>query len=100
VYITQERLKDGVSNATVNRMLEVLRAILKAAVDDWEWIDRAPKVRMLPEPKRRVRWINREEADVLLNELPEHIGGTERFSLATGLRESNVTGLEWSQVAL
>jgi len=99
-YVTQERLKDGVSNATVNRMLEVLRAILKAAVDDWEWIDRAPKVRMLPEAKRRVQWINREEADVLLNELPEHIVDMARFSLATGLRESNVTGLEWSQVDL
>jgi integrase len=99
-HITEMRLKDGVSNATVNRTLEVLRAILKAALDDWEWIDRIPKVRMLPEPKRRVRWITREEADTLLKELPAHIEAMARFTLATGLRESNVTGLEWSQVDL
>lgn len=99
-HVTQERLKDGVSNATVNRQLEVLRAILRAAMNDWEWIDRMPKVRMLPEPKRRVRWITREEADRLLSKLPAHIEAMARFSLATGLRESNVTGLEWSQVDL
>ncbi len=99
-HVTEVRLKDGVSNATVNRTLEVLRAILKAALDDWEWIDRVPKVRMLTEPKRRVRWITREEADTLLKELPAHLEAMARFTLATGLRESNVTGLEWSQVDL
>ena len=98
--ITHQRLKDNVSNATVNRMLEVLRAILRAARDDWEWVDRIPKVRLLPGPKRRVRWITREEADRLLKALPDHIAAMARFTLATGLREANVTGLEWSQVDL
>jgi integrase len=98
--LTQRRLNDNVSNATVNRMLQVLRAILRAARDDWEWVDRIPKVRMLPEPKRRVRWITREEADRLLNALPGHIAAMARFTLSTGLRESNVTRLEWSQVDL
>ncbi len=55
---------------------------------------------MLPEPKRRVRWITREEAKRLLEALPDHIAAMARFSLATGLREANVTGLEWSQVDL
>ena len=53
--ITRERLdriaaakqSEGVTPATVNRVMEVLRAILKKCADDWEWIDRAPKVRML-----------------------------------------------------
>lgn len=91
--ITDKRLQDGVSNAMVNRLLEVLRAILKAAVDEWEWTDRAPKVRMLPEPKRRVRWITREEAEALFQALPAHIEAMARFTLATSLREANVTGL-------
>lgn len=55
---------------------------------------------MLPEPKRRVRWFTRKEADRLIAELPEHLEAMVRFSLETGLRRSNVTGLEWSQVDL
>jgi integrase len=55
---------------------------------------------MLPEPKRRVRWLTQDEATRLLAELPEHLAAMARFSLATGLRERNVVGLEWSQVDL
>lgn len=98
--LTRARQAEGVSHATVNRMLEVLRAILRRAEREWSWIDTAPVVRMLPEPTRRIRWITREEADKLLAELPEHLAEMVRFSLATGLREANVTGLEWSQVDL
>jgi integrase len=91
---------EGVSNATVNRAMEVVRAILRMAANEWEWIDRAPAVRMLPEPKRRIRWLTQEEAERLIGELPEHLAEMVRFSLATGLRKANVTGLEWSQVNL
>ena len=94
------RKKDGVSNATVNRMLEVIRAILRKAANEWEWLDKAPTVRMLPEPKRRIRWITREEAERLLAQLPHHLSAMAQFSLATGLRKRNVTELEWSQVDL
>ncbi len=55
---------------------------------------------MLPEPKRRIRWLTHEEAERLIAELPEHLAEMVRFSLATGLRKANVTGLEWSQVNL
>lgn len=98
--LTHARRAEGVSNTTVNRMLQVVRAILRRAVNDWEWIDRAPAVRLLAEPKRRIRWLTREDADRLLKELPSHLEAMARFSLATGLRESNVTHLEWSQVDL
>jgi len=94
------RMAEGVANSTVNRTMEVVRAVLRRAANEWEWLDRVPRVRMLPEPKRRVRWITREEADRLIGELPEHLAAMVRFSLETGLRRSNVTGLEWSQVDL
>lgn len=90
----------GVANATVNRMMEVVRTILNKAEREWEWIDRAPSVRMLREKSRRIIWLTRDQADKLLQELPDHIEAMARFSLATGLREANVTGLEWSQVDL
>lgn len=94
------RLKDGVSNGRVNRMLSVLRTILRKAALDWEWIDRCPRVKILPGPKRRVRWLIHAEAERLISELPAHLAGMVRFSLETGLRQANVTGLQWSQVDL
>ncbi|MFZ2407714.1 MAG: tyrosine-type recombinase/integrase [Methylobacter sp.] len=96
--IKSARLADGVSNSTVNRMLSILRSILNRAKDDWEWIDTVPGFRFLPEPPGRVRWITRDESVRLINELPEHLKFMVRFSLATGLRESNVTHLQWSHV--
>lgn len=98
--ISTAKLKTGVKPATVNRMMEVVRVILNRAAREWEWIERAPYVRMLKEPKRRIRWLKHDEVDRLLKVLPEHLVATVKFSLATGLREANVTGLEWSQVDL
>lgn len=98
--ITEAKLAEGVTNATVNRVLEILRAILRRCVNEWEWLDKAPMVRMLKEPTRRIRFLTRQEADRLLRELPDHMADMVAFSLATGLRRSNVTGLQWSQVDL
>jgi integrase len=98
--IRDAKLAEGHSNATVNRTLELLRAILRKCVDEWEWLERAPKVRMLKEPTRRIRFITRDEAQRLLAVLPEHLADMAAFTLATGLRAANVTGLRWSQVDL
>lgn len=98
--ITLARLKTGVKHSTVNRMLAVIRAILKRAEKDWEWLIKAPHIRLLPEAKKRVRWLTQEEAERLLAALPDYLADMMRFTLATGLRESNVTGLQWSQLDL
>lgn len=44
-----------------------------------------------------MRWLTKDEAAELLNELPEHLQIMAGFTLKTGLRESNVTGLMWEQ---
>lgn len=85
---------------TVNRTLEVLRTIFRLARDDWEWVNACPKIPMLKEPVKRVSWITREQAETLLNHLAEHQQAMMRFALETGLRRSNVTHLEWSQLDL
>jgi integrase len=98
--LRQQKTATGVAPATVNRMLEVIRAILNTAKRDWNWLDTVPAIRLLPEPRRRIRWLTREEAERLLAELPEHLNAMARFALSTGLREANIVGLEWSQVDL
>ena len=98
--MTEARLADGVCNTTVNRYLELIRAILRRCRDDWEWIGHIPKVRMLPTAKRRVRWLTRVEAERLFATLPHHLEAMARFSVATGLRASNVLNLTWEQVDL
>jgi integrase len=96
--IKQIKIDTGVSNATVNRMLALLRSILNRAEKEWEWIEKAPHIRLLSEEKGRIRWLTQEEAARLLNELPPHLEAMARFTLATGLRASNVSQLEWSQI--
>jgi len=98
--ITEAKLAQGVTNATVNRTLELLRAVLRKCVDEWEWLERAPKIRMLKEPVRRIRFSRHEEVQRLLAALPEHLATMASFTLSTGLRAANVTGLQWTQVDL
>jgi integrase len=88
------------SATSANRVLALVRSILRRAALEWEWIDKIPRIRLYPEPKRRVRWITPEQVHTLLAELPLHLVDMVRFSLATGLRQKNVTHLEWSQVDL
>lgn len=83
--------------ATVNRYMTTLRSILNMARDDWEWIDRVPKIERLEE-KARQNFITREQARTLIELLPEHLAAMVRFVLATGLRSANVRNLRWDQV--
>jgi integrase len=96
--VKQKKIESGVTNATVNRVLAVVRGILNRAVKEWEWLDKAPHVRLLHEAVNRVRWLTHAEADRLIDELPAHLADMMIFTLSTGLRERNVTRLEWSQV--
>jgi integrase len=98
--ISQAKLVDQCSNATVNRTLALVRSILRKCVREWQWLDRAPNVRMLREPTRRIRYLTHLEADRLLAELPQHLRDMAAFSLASGLRAANVTGLRWSAIDL
>lgn len=88
------------TKSTANRHLALIRSILRMAALDWQWIEHAPRVKLYPEPKRRVRWITPEQARQLLDVLPSHQRSLMLFALATGLRQGNVLKLEWAQVDL
>jgi integrase len=97
--IKSEKLKVA-AKSSVNRYLALIRSILLRARNDWEWVDRVPKVKMYKEGPGRERSITVEQAEALVRELPTHQREVVLFALATGLRQSNVVGLEWSRVNL
>jgi integrase len=95
--IIAEKLKVA-GKTRVNRTTELIRSILNKSMKEWKWIDNVPHIRRFKENNQRLRWLTPEEATRLLGELPEHTKAMATFTLATGLRESNVTQLEWSQI--
>jgi integrase len=88
------------SPTTANRYMALVRAMLLHARDTLGWISQVPKVPMTAESDGRIRWITRDEAATLLHELPEHLADMAQFTLCTGLRQANVSGLRWQQVDL
>lgn len=96
--LIEARRKDKVSNATINRILEVIRAILNNALKKG-WLEKIPTIALFDEIERD-RWLTKEEVDRLLKELPPHLSDMAAFSLLTGLRKANVKGLRWKQVDL
>lgn len=70
--IALKKEETKVSAATVNRLLALLRSILRKAEQKWKWIDKAPAVSMRHEGEERERWLTKEETKKLLGELPEH----------------------------
>jgi integrase len=94
-----KRTAEGTANSTINRHMEAIQRVLNCAVE-WKWIKEYDKVRRLPEPKGRIRFLTKIEAAKLLYCLPPHMRVLAEFSLCTGMRENNVLELEWNQVSI
>lgn len=85
--ITEAKLAEGRSSA--------MGTVVGPGADDpaelcarWEWLDKAPPIRMLPKATRRIRLLTRERAAKLIDALPEHLVGLTLFSLCTGLQSA------------
>jgi len=97
------RLADSKSPITINRTLEVARAILNRAArayrdaDGFPWLETAPPlITMLPESPRLPHPINWDEQDRIFRRLPDHLARMTLFAVNTGLRDSNLCGLQRS----
>jgi integrase len=89
------------SNTSKNRYLGTIRGMLNTACDRWEWIDKVPALQELAIGTKRVRWIPRDEAQRLIHAInTDWMRDVTIFGFATGLRQANILGLEWSQVDL
>ncbi|MGY6030717.1 Integrase [Phytobacter sp. AG2a] len=87
-----------VSLATKSQHLSFMRSLLKAAANDWGWIKSHPAIKTRKPVSKRIRWLTRDEAERLIECMPESIKPVVIFALATGLRRSNIIDLEWQQV--
>src|ERR1700674_1047656 len=99
----EARLAGGASATTINRSLEVVRTILNRAArsyrnaDGRPWLEGMPPlITMLPESPRSPYPITWKEQDTLFRKLPAHLGRMALFAVNTGLRDSNVCGLQWT----
>ena len=81
----------------------MIRGVLKRA-HVLGWIASVPKIEKRTEEPTTPRYLTQDQAADLLGQLNtprrQHLADMVRFSLATGLRERNVTGLTWARVNL
>jgi integrase len=95
----KETIPKPLSKGTINRDLCALRSVLRKAAGEWKMLDgAAPKVPMFKIGKRDAKFVTYDQAEQLLNKLPPHSADMARMALATGMRRTNVTHMEWSRV--
>jgi len=89
-------------NSTANRYVALISGVLNAAEREWEWGNRAAKLRTYQEPPAgsASRALTLDQYLSLERELPSHMRSGARFALSTGLRESMVFGLKWKMLNL
>jgi integrase len=85
------------SAGTWNRYRNTILAILHHA-QAMGWIDKIPTIPSRKTPAGRTRWLTQEEWRLLEAQLPSHLLAPARFALATGIRQSNLLGLRWSEI--
>jgi integrase len=94
------------TNATVNRYCAVLSHCFTVAVKEWEWMQEnpMPKIKKLPEPRGRTRYLNDEERERLLKVCKESDSPflyiLVVLSIATGTRKMELASIKWSDVDL
>lgn len=98
-YVTE--LKGaGLANATVNRRLAALSALLNHALD-LGWIKARPKTKQLKEPKGRTRYLSDEEEAELIAKArvkDSRVADCMTFLVDTGMRVSEALGLRWRDI--
>jgi len=96
-YMRQRIEKGRVKGATVNREISCLRHMLNKAVE-WRYLRENPArgIKMFRETEGRLNYIEPDQIEALLEECPRYLKPIVITALHTGLRESEVLGLKWS----
>lgn len=96
------RRDEGVSPKTVNNELVLLNHAFNLALKEWEWVRDNPVSKVSREKVNNLveRWLTYEEEGRLLAASPEWLREIVVFAIYTGLRQSEILNLKWSQVDL
>lgn len=95
----EQRKKEGVGNAVINRSLACLRRMLRIAHEDGK-IQNVPVVRLLKEPPPRRGFLPTENFDELVGLLPGTLKPLIIFLYYCGTRVGEALQIEWSQMDL
>jgi integrase len=100
--LTTDTLTESMSASsagTWNRHRATVTAILNHA-KAMGWLEKVPAIQSRKSPPGRTRWLTPDEWTRLESELPAHLLPAARFALATGIRQANLLGLQWSEINL
>lgn len=88
-----------VSPATVNRSLAVLKSMFNQAIA-WGKAKNNPcrLVKMFKENNQRLRFLEKEEINTLLDNCGGHLKPIVVVALNTGMRKSEILGLKWHDI--
>lgn len=102
--VTRESIHSALSfcktAGTYTRYRTMIMAILNVAKSEG-WLREVPKLATRTDKKTKPRdWITHDQWLKLYAELPKHLQPMAAFAISTGLRQSNVFGLQWRRVDL
>lgn len=90
----------GLKPASVNRYLDILRAILNKAREEWGTLRQVPAIKNLKVQNAKLRFLDEEEEARLLEAAPVHLRQLIAFLLGTGARKSEALKLTWNDIDL
>jgi integrase len=94
------KLNAGLAPKSINNFLAVLGKCLRTA-EEWNELDRVPKLKLLRVPPQTFDFLSREEADQLIRAVQDqHWRAMITVALRTGLRLGELVALDWSDVNL
>jgi integrase len=100
----KEQRLGQVSAFTVSNELSTLRHLLNLARDEWGYLERVPTIKLPKKPDGRLRYLEVEEIGKLLaacrTSKNPNLFAIVTVALNTGMRKSEIAGLEWQRVDL
>ena len=102
-HLRQKLTKNGTirKDSTVNREISCLRHILTKAVE-WEMIEKHPfregRNLIVKEDNERIRYLDEEELQRLLDECPQHLERIVKCAVNTGMDRGEILNLKWEQI--
>ncbi len=106
VAANRDRLALARQPATVNRYLAILSHAFSVAITEWDWLSANPlqRVKRLPEPRGRVRFLSdverRRLLEVCTTSAQPLLLPVVVLALSTGARKMELLGLTWRDVDL